>query len=62
MQFELWLLGQNAEVQKKYWNLLKASKRDEDHSRMPKHSALEFVLAKISDFDSLDDTQNHLNC
>ena len=55
MQFELWLLGQNAEVQKNYWNLLKTSKWNETQPSMPKYSVLEAVLVEKPDFSNLDD-------
>jgi len=55
MQFELWLLGQNAKVQKNYWNLLKTSKWNETRTSMPKYSVLEAVLAEKPDFSNLDD-------
>lgn len=55
MQFELWLMGQNASVQKNYWNLLKASKWNENQTDMPKYSILEAVIAENMDFDNLDD-------
>lgn len=55
MQFELWLMGRNAAVQKNYWNLLKTSKWNLNKTTMPKYSVLEVVLASNPDFDNLDD-------
>ncbi len=55
VQFELWLMGQNADIQKKYWSLLENNKWNENQTTMPKYSVLEVVLAKNPDFDNLDD-------
>lgn len=55
MQFKLWPMGPNAEVQKNYWNLLKTSKWNENQTHMPKYSVLEAVLVENPDFDNLDD-------
>lgn len=52
MQFELWLLGQNAEVQEK-WELLKTTKWNVGRP-MPKYAQLEAVLIKAPDFNELD--------
>lgn len=54
MRFELWLMGQNAEVQSNYWNLLKQTKWNEKQSTKPKYSELEVVLVKNPDFSDLD--------
>ncbi len=54
IRFELWLLGQNAEVQKTYWDLLKTTKWNKDQSVMPKYSVLEVVLESNPDFNNLD--------
>ena len=54
MRFELWLLGQNAKTQKKYWELLKDSKWNEHQTSMPKYSVLEVVLVEKPDFNNLD--------
>ncbi len=52
MQFELWLMGQNAAEQKKYWKILKDSIWNCDKIEMPKYSVLEAVLEKKVDFDN----------
>ena len=44
MQFELWLMGQNADVQRKYWEILKKSVWNGNRKEMPKYSILEIVL------------------
>jgi len=54
MRFELWLLGQNAEVQKDYWLLLKSTKWNEGKSSMPQYSVLEAILVEEPDFDNQD--------
>lgn len=53
MRFEIWLLGNTISVQKKYWDLLKASKWNKDKKVMPKYSVLEAVLENKPDFDNL---------
>ncbi len=54
MRFELWLMGQNAQVQKEYWDLLKATNWNRELTAMPKYSVLETVLVDMPDFDDLD--------
>lgn len=41
MRFELWLMGQNASVQEKYWELLKNTDWNKDIEAMPLYSVLE---------------------
>lgn len=52
MQIELWLMGQNANVQKKYWEILKKSKWNSDRNKMPRYSVLEVVLENQIDFNN----------
>lgn len=54
MQFELWLLGQNAEVQNRYWELLKTTKWNAGQTAKPKYAILEAVLIENPDFNDLD--------
>ena len=54
IRFELWLMGQNAEVQKEYWNLLKSSRWNKTKQTMPKYSVLEVILIEEPDFNNLD--------
>lgn len=54
MRFELWLMGQNAETQKKYWEMLKTGKWNKHRSTMPKYAVLEAVLVENPTFDALD--------
>lgn len=53
MQFELWLVGQNSEVQKKYWNILKDTEWNKYQTSMPKYSVLEVILIENPDFNNL---------
>lgn len=54
MRFELWLMGQNAEVQKEYWQQLKNTEWNRGRVEMPRYSVLEAVLVESPDFDDLD--------
>ncbi|MCL1668291.1 hypothetical protein M2T82_09490 [Elizabethkingia ursingii] len=53
MRFELWLMGQNAGVQKAYWELLKNTSWNKDKKKMPRYSILETVLLDTPDFNNL---------
>ncbi len=55
MRFELWLMGQNTEIQKEYWNELKISKWNIAKTEMPKYSVLEAVLIETPDFNKIDE-------
>ena len=50
MRFELWLMGQNASVQEKYWELLKNTDWNKDIEAMPLYSVLEVCLEDHIDF------------
>lgn len=52
MQFELWLMGQNADVQKQYWEILKLSPWNQDRKEMPQYSVLEVILENRIDFNN----------
>ena len=54
MRFELWLLGQNAVLQAKYWELLKKTEWNKDRTAMPQYCVLEVVLVDNPDFDNQD--------
>lgn len=59
MQFELWLMGQNADVQRNYWELLKNSVWNSNRKERPKYSILEVVLENQINFnDKANMTQN----
>lgn len=60
MQFELWLMGRNAEIQKKYWDLLKDTKWNKEQLIMPKYSILEVVLSDEPNFDNLESLDNEI--
>lgn len=53
MRFELWLLGNTKEVQRVYWEQMKASKWNRGRSEMPEYAILEAVLEAEPDFDDL---------
>lgn len=52
MQFELWLMGQNADIQRKYWEILKDSIWNGNKKEMPEYSILEVVLENQIDFNN----------
>ncbi|MDN3693644.1 hypothetical protein QWZ06_15770 [Chryseobacterium tructae] len=52
MQLELWLMGQNAEVQQEYWAILKSTPWNKHLTSMPKYSVLETVLIESPDFEN----------
>lgn len=54
LQFELWLMGQNAGVQKEYWGKLQHLKWNKDRTEMPVYSVLETVIEAEPDFSDLD--------
>lgn len=54
MRFELWLMGQNADIQQQFWQQLKTSRWNQSQTTMPKYSVLETVLVEQPDFESLD--------
>lgn len=53
MRFELWLMGRNIGIQKKYWELLKHTEWNKEQLTMPKYSVLEVVLVETPDFNEL---------
>ncbi len=53
MRFEIWLLGNTINIQKRYWDLLKESKWNNDKKEMPKYSILEAIIENNPDFDNL---------
>lgn len=50
LSFELWLMGQNAAIQKRYWNMLKNSAWNAGRTEMPKYSVLEATLVDSPSF------------
>lgn len=53
VRFELWLMGQNTDVQQKYWDILKSTKWNQHQPAKPQYSELEVVLADNPDFNDL---------
>jgi len=51
IRFELWLMGRNAEVQSRYWDILKSTKWNINRKERPKYSVLEIVLVENPDFN-----------
>ena len=54
MRFELWLLGQNKEIQNRYWDILKGSEWNEGLTKKPQYAELEIVLVDDPDFENID--------
>ncbi len=54
MQFELWLMGQNTDVQTKYWDLLKNSKWNKDEVTKPQYAELKAIIINNPNFDDLE--------
>jgi len=52
MQFELWLMGQNDDVQKEYWDKMKDTKWNKGISKRPQYSVLEVCLNNHIDFEN----------
>lgn len=50
MQFELWLMGQNASIQKEYWEIFRNTEWNKDIKIMPEYSVLEVCLEDKIDF------------
>lgn len=55
LRFELWLMGQNAAIQKEYWEVLKDSEWNKQQTAMPHYSVLEVVLAEEPNFANQDE-------
>ena len=60
LQFELWLMGQNADVQRKYWEILKNSAWNHDRKEMPKYSVLEIALENHIDFNDKENMTRNI--
>lgn len=54
MQFEIWLLGQTAPIQEKYWQSLKTTKWNKERATKPKYAILETVLIEKPNFNDLE--------
>ena len=60
MQFELWLMDQNATVQEKYWLLFKESEWNNGMDKMPTYSILELCLESNIDFNNKEEVTAHI--
>ena len=60
LQFELWLMGQNADVQRKYLEILKNSAWNHDRKEMPKYSVLEIALENHIDFNDKENMTRNI--
>lgn len=54
MRFEVWLLGNTKPIQKKYWELSKNTKWNNNKNEMPEYSIIEAILVENPDFNNLD--------
>ena len=54
MRFELWLMGQNKDIQDRYWGILKGSEWNEGLTERPQYAELEVILVDIPDFENID--------
>ena len=61
IQFELWLMGRNAQIQKEYWAKLKTSKWNYKIDKMPIYSVLEIVLVDNPNFNDLTSLTNQIS-
>ena len=53
MRFEVWLLGNTKPIQKKYWELSKNTKWNNNKDEIPEYSILEAILVEKPDFNNL---------
>ena len=60
LQFECWLMGQNAQIQKAYWEILKNTKWNQDQSKMPQYAVLEAVLETQIDFENKENMTKNI--
>ena len=58
LRIELWLMGQNSTIQKKYWEVLKDTKWNQNQKSMPKYSVLEASLFENIDFNNENEMTN----
>ena len=58
--FELWLMGQNADIQRKYWKILKKTKWNHNQKIMPEYSIVEIVLETNIDFENQESMTHHI--
>lgn len=53
-------MGQNREIQKEYWQLLKSTKWNDGRTTKPRYSESEIVLVNNPNFDQLDNLTNSI--
>ena len=58
--FELWLMGQNADIQRKYWKILQKTKWNHNQKIMPKYPIVEIVLETNIDFENQESMTHHI--
>lgn len=54
LRFELWLMGQNSEIKRQYWDIFKTTKWIKNPKKQHKYAALDIVLVETPDFNNLD--------
>ena len=60
MQFEIWLVGNTIDIQKKYWLLLRDSSWNIEKKEMPKYAILETVIVDTPNFDDLTSLEQYI--
>ena len=58
--FELWLMGQNADIQRKYWKILQKTKWNHNQKIMPEYPIVEIVLETNIDFENQGSMTHHI--
>lgn len=58
VRFELWLMGQNASIQKDYLYKLKTSQWNDSNRELTTYSVLEIILVDNPDFSNIDQLTN----
>lgn len=58
--FELWLMGQNADIQRKYWKILQKTKWNYNQKIMPEYSIVEIVLETNIDFENQESMTHYI--
>ena len=53
-QFEIWLLGQTAPIQERYWQYFKTTRWNNDRTTKPQYSILETIVVEKPNFNDLE--------
>lgn len=53
-QFEIWLLGQTAPIQERYWPYFKTTRWNNDRTTKPQYSILETIVVEKPNFNDLE--------